>query len=132
MKYSYHCPKCRAHLNPNQSTIVLLADCNYGTGIFMFNSEPGDYGAHIPQGVEIKGGQIWTFVCPVCHADLTVTEQANLARLILVDEKEEEHNVFFSRVAGERATFVVNAEGVVISHGEHDSMYEGLIWTKFF
>ncbi|MBW2256592.1 MAG: hypothetical protein JRI25_18620 [Deltaproteobacteria bacterium] len=95
----------------------------------------------------------FTYLCPRCHAhlnareetiallaergehrglvmfshDLTESDKPKLARITL-DTQKGEHAVYFSRTAGEHATFVVDAEGVVEAHGEHRSIYEQVVW----
>jgi len=126
MRYAYLCPHCQAHLNAREETIALLAEREGQRGLMMFNSQPGDYEFFAARDLEVVGGDVWTFHCPVCHEDLTDADNPKLARITLETAKGE-HAVCFSRTAGEHATFVVDAEGVVEAHGEHQTFYEQLV-----
>jgi hypothetical protein len=45
---------------------------------------------------------------------------------------DERHRVYFSRTAGEQATFVVSAEGLLTDHGVHTDRYlEHLVHLKY-
>ncbi|MBW2258211.1 MAG: hypothetical protein JRI25_26925 [Deltaproteobacteria bacterium] len=92
----------------------------------MFSSQPGDYEFFAARGLDVVEGDVWTFRCPVCDHELTDADKPKLARITLETQKGE-HAVYFSRTAGEHATFVVDAEGVAEAHGEHQSFYEQLV-----
>ncbi len=130
LRWTYRCPECDAHLNPNGRNIVLLADCEYGKGILLFSDEPGNYNLDCPLDVDPQAGQKWEFYCPVCQANLTSEADEKISTIKLIDEEGKEHSVFFSKIAREECTFVVNAEGVE-TFGKHMDIYEGLIWNKF-
>ncbi len=131
MQWVYRCPFCQAHLNPSGERVVLLADCELGRGLFLFDDEPGNYELTLPLDVEVQQGQVWEFLCPVCRKNLTSKADANIAMIRLTDEHQEDHAVFFSKIAGERCTFVVTAKGVQV-FGPEAAMYEHLLWNKFF
>jgi len=140
MKWTYRCPKCNAHLNPAEDHIVLLGECEQGKGLMVFASRPGDYGLHHAAELEVVEGAEWRFSCPVCRADLATeatevegAEERKLAVVTMTDARGGEHRVLFSRIAGEKATFVVSAEGVVLERfGEHQMRYQGMVWMKYF
>ncbi|MBW1881720.1 MAG: hypothetical protein JRJ84_25455 [Deltaproteobacteria bacterium] len=127
MRFTYLCPRCHAHLNAREETIALLAERGEHRGLVMFSSEPGNYEFFSARGLDVVEGDVWTFRCPVCDHDLTESDKPKLARITL-DTQKGEHAVYFSRTAGEHATFVVDAEGVVEAHGEHRSIYEQVVW----
>lgn len=131
MRFTYLCPHCHAHLNPREDTIALMATREGQRGLVMFDSTPGSYEVHSPQGLQINEGDIWVFSCPVCAEELTVPHNRTLARITL-HAPLGEHAVVFSRIAGEKATFVANAEGALEAYGEHRSLYERLPWLKLF
>ena len=115
MSWSYSCPHCRAALNPGDA-VVLVAECGKQRILVGLHPEPGNYQAHVPPGVELEPDSIWTFYCPVCRESL-VTKLSE--RFCAIDGPYEgpKHRVYFSRVAGEQATFVVTAEGIHERHG---------------
>jgi len=131
MKWNYFCPQCSAHLNPVKEHVVLLADCSFGRGLFMFSNEPGDYQLVLPKGISVEKGQLWDFYCPVCRADLKLEAEPNIAMIKMTDSTGSEHSMLFSRVAKERCTFVVNAEGVKV-YGPDSINYADVLWNKMF
>jgi len=131
MRWTYLCPKCKAHLNANEHHIALVAERDDQRGLMMFDAAPGDYRVFVPRGLEVVEGDTWRFCCPVCGESLTVEHNRSLARITLLDMMGE-HAVFFSRIAGERATFVAKADGAIDSYGDHKTLYEKLLWFKLF
>jgi len=121
MSWTYACPKCGAMLNPDE-TIVLIGD-HLGRRVLVgFSPKPGDYRVHMPPGVEVKPGDVWGFYCPVCAADLKTGENEALCSIKMV-VSDKPFLVLFSRIAGEKATFVVTEKGVEQQHGEHADAY---------
>lgn len=131
MDWTYTCPVCGTHLNPNEKDIILLAECSHGKGLFLFSQTPGDYGLTLPAGITVEAGQMWEFFCPVCREDLTSKAEQKIAMIRVTDPEGQDHSVFFSKVAEEHCTFLVNAEGVKI-FGPDSIHYDGMIWNKYF
>jgi len=130
MDWTYRCPHCRAVLNPD-ATVVLRADDGAQRFLAGLHPEPGDYRVTLPDGIEMEPGSRWTFCCPVCAADLASELNPDLCALDM-QSRGDVHRVFFSRIAGEQATFVVSAEGLLSDHGIHTDRYvEDLIHRKY-
>ena len=106
MSWSYSCPWCNAMLNPDK-TIILIASQGDARILIGFHPEPGNYELFLPPDVEIAEGDHWEFFCPVCRENLVTGELEDLCELRLFDGPDQ-HRVFFSRIAGERATLVVS------------------------
>ncbi len=130
MHWTYSCPRCRGILNPDE-TVILVAE-NAGTKVLMgLHPEPGVYTIHTPANVDVKPGSRWLLKCPLCKADLRSDLSEDLAHLDM-NCGGDSHRVFFSRVAGEHATFVVSAEGLLHDHGIHTDQYvEDLLHQSF-
>jgi hypothetical protein len=111
MNWKYFCPKCEAHLNPALN-IVLKALVSGQQGLLVFSPEPGNYEVALPDGVESRMGQVWEFFCPVCHANITSEENHDLAMLTMTDTAGSQFKVYFTKLEGEHATFVVDTEEV--------------------
>jgi len=122
MSWTYSCPHCHAMLNPDE-TISLVAEHGSTRVLVGFHPEPGNYKVYVPPGVAIEEGSRWTFRCPVCHHDLESELAAELCAVDLTSPRET-HRVFFSRIAGVHATFVVSAEGLREVHGEDAARYD--------
>lgn len=130
MPWTYHCPKCDALLNPDRS-IILLAEHDDRQHLIGFHPEPGNYEIYIPPGTEPQTGDRWDFQCPVCRQNLGTKENENLCALTF-KEGDSHQQVLFSRVAGERVTFVVSDRKVQHRHGDHADQYEQhLIQMKY-
>lgn len=115
MRWVYACPQCDAMLNPDE-TIVLIGECGPHRILIGFHPEPGNYQAYLPPGIELQEGSLWDFYCPVCGRSLAMEFAPEMCALDLATQGVR-HRLFFSRTVGERATFVITAEGVQ-SHGE--------------
>lgn len=122
MKWTYSCPHCSAMLNP-QDAIILVARYEDRVWLVGLHPEPGKYEIFVPPGVKVTWGDRWSFACPVCCADLVTTFSDDLCS-IDIHTQDEDHRVFFSRIAGEQATFVINAEGLRSKHGKDAEVYE--------
>jgi hypothetical protein len=130
MQWTYSCPNCEALLNPEER-VVLCAEREGRRFLISFHPQPGNYEVELPPGEEIVPGTLWEFFCPVCDASLTSELSEELCALD-VRVSGETHRVYFSRVAGERATFVVTAEGLLRDYGIHtDRHLEHLVHTKY-
>ena len=85
----------------------------------------------MPDGESIATGTTWDFSCPICDRSL-ISELSNELCALDMRLHDESHRVYFSRIAGERATFVVSAEGMLIDHGVHTDRYiEHLVHRKY-
>ncbi len=122
MKWTYSCPHCRAMLNP-QDAIILVARHKDRVWLVGLHPEPGEYEVFVPPDVKVTSGDRWSFACPVCSVDL-VTDFSNDLCAVDIHSDDEDHRVFFSRIAGEQATFVISAEGLRSKHGKDVDTYE--------
>ena len=74
MEKRYSCPECGVVLNPGQK-IILLGHRNGVDLLFAFHPEPGNYEMDLPPGAVVREGEVWEFVCPVCHESLRRQEK---------------------------------------------------------
>ena len=130
MSWSYRCPKCKAMLNPDE-TIILIGEHPRGRTLIGLHPEPGNYQIYLPPGTPLNQGDTWSFFCPVCQKSIVTEENDNLCGIELV-EGNQTRTVLFSRIAGEKATFVVAGERLENSHGEHVERYRGKLVTIRF
>jgi len=117
MRWTYSCPQCEAMLNPDE-TIVLVATHGNTRILMGFHPEPGNYRAYAPPGESVEPGEAWEFSCPLCHASLISYVDRKLCAIDM-HTVGAKHRVYFSRIAGQHATFVMSGEGEVESHGRH-------------
>ena len=134
MDWKYNCPKCTAILNPDKQ-IILLGRHKGRDILLALHPEPGNYEVTIPYNAEINEGEFWEFFCPVCHETTTLAEEPSLATLDMTDGKGEWHQVVFSRIAGEHATFIITKgpEKLIVEKlGSDLAKYEHCLWHKYF
>ena len=130
MRWKYSCPHCEAPLNPEER-VVLKAVSGDRELLVGLHPQPGNYEVELPSGEEMAPGTRWEFFCPVCEKSL-VSELSEDLCVLVVTSPGEPHHVYFSRVAGEEATFVVSAEGLLEDYGIHTDRYlERLIHAKY-
>jgi hypothetical protein len=130
MRWKYSCPHCQALLNPDQS-IMLLAEFEGRRFLAGLHPQPGNYQVHLPPDVEFVAGERWSLFCPVCREPLTTQLSEDLCALDMHTDGDQ-HRVYFSRVVGEQATFVVTAEGMLSDYGIHTDRYlESLVHLKY-
>ena len=130
MHWTYSCPHCGATLNPHE-TIVLRAEGAGRRFLVGFHPQPGNYDVDLPEGETIDPGTVWDFICPVCDRSL-ISDLSDQLCALDMRQHDESHRVYFSRVAGEKATFVVSAEGMLEDHGVHTDRYlEHLVHKKY-
>ena len=114
MKYS--CPKCLRALNMSGG-IVLVGECEDRKTVFVFDPEPGKYQMEVADELEVEPGTLWEFTCPLCGENLSTEFNNRMARLHLMKAGTPKQ-VFFSKVADERATFVLGGDEMEV-HGDH-------------
>ncbi|MEJ2583071.1 MAG: hypothetical protein P8127_15785 [Acidobacteriota bacterium] len=130
MRWKYSCPHCEAPLNPDEK-VVLRAKNGDRTFLAGLHSQPGNYEVELPPGETMERGTRWDFICPQCDASL-VSELSDDLCAVNVISPGETHRVYFSRVAGEEATFVVSAEGMLEDFGIHTDRYvEQMVHKKY-
>jgi uncharacterized protein YbaR (Trm112 family) len=130
MKWTYSCPHCHEILNPDE-TVTLVAEQDDRRFLAGLHPEPGNYHMHLPPDVEMPAGTRWEFSCPVCRKTLTTDQSEDLCALDM-HSAGDSHRVYFSRVAGEQATFVVTAEGLLKDYGIHTDRYlEQMVYRKY-
>jgi len=130
MHWTYSCPHCDAALNPDTS--IVLRAAHDGTKMLIgLHPQPGNYEVELPPGGAMPPGTRWDISCPVCDHSL-VSDLSDELCAIDMCSQEERHRVYFSRVAGEEATFVVSAEGMLTDHGVHTDQYlEHMVHLKY-
>jgi len=130
MHWSYSCPHCDSPLNP-EDRVVLRAEHGEQRFLAGLHPQPGNYSVELQPDEEMVQGTRWEFFCPVCDHSLVSELSEDLCALD-VHTVGETHRVYFSRVAGEEATFVVSAEGMLKDYGIHTDRYlEHLVHAKY-
>ena len=124
MGRSYFCPHCRRLLNPGTKVIFLVED---GTEVelMLLSAKLGEYSVVHSRSMNFEDGKIYTFRCPMCRSDLTSSLDAKLVDILTESDDDVVVRVSFSRVFGEKATFLRAPDGVNRC-GEDASRYESV------
>jgi hypothetical protein len=126
MEWVFSCPRCDAVINPGG--IVMLVAAQDGARMLIgLHPEPGNYELFLPPGFVPIAGSEWDFYCPVCQASLTCQDHRKLCELVQIVGNER-RRLLFSRIAGERATYVLcDDDGIVERHGDHADRYDDTV-----
>lgn len=88
----------------------------------LLHPEVGIYTSIIHPQFNFEEGERIDFFCPICMSSLDASLNENLVQVIVVDSKGQESEVFFSRITGEKSTYRVSSEGVMVN-GVHSYRY---------
>ena len=122
MQNNYLCPCCKGYLNVGEHVVFSVITANNQKGILLLSTTLGDYSLISHPSVILAEGEKLSFYCPICHARLASKKHTNLAKVLLVDEKNEVYEVLFSEIIGEHCTFQV-MQGNFRVFGAHSQLY---------
>jgi len=112
MKSDYLCPACRNFLNVGENVVFHAKASHRREGILMLHPQVGNYSVIKHPSFDYEEGEKVEFHCPYCNAELTSERNKNLVKILMIDAKKQEFEILFSRVAGEKSTFVIMGEKV--------------------
>ena len=122
MTNNYFCPHCRSNMNIGNSLVFSAKSPQNERGLIFLDTELGNYTKRTHADFQLREGVEYKFYCPVCHESL-VTDEADGLCAIDMQSSGDAHRVFFSPVAGEKATFVISAEGMRTTYGNDFKKY---------
>jgi hypothetical protein len=122
MEMDYLCPECKSLLNISDKIVLSVRLKNKQNGLLLLDNLLGDYNVKKQNVLHYKEGDLVEFFCPICHEALQSKVHPNLARLIISDDEENESNILFSRILGERATYKIS-ENKIESFGKDQDVY---------
>jgi len=122
MENHYLCPHCRGHLRVGENIVLKVRNTYREKGLLLLHPEVGNYTSVVHPRFSIEEGERIDFFCPLCMNYLDAALNENLVHLIMVDQQGIEHEVYFSRVAGEQSTYKVSDDGVMVT-GVHSFRY---------
>jgi len=112
MEINYLCPKCRSFLNIGTKVVLSVRVEDSQKGLLLFEKKLGDYDVKKHDLIQYEKGQLVGFYCPICHENLAADVNTNLAKVIMVDEDNNEYDILFSKVAGEQATYKLKNDDI--------------------
>ena len=126
MKNQFICPGCTSHLSVGDD-IVLSAESQDGRkGLILLHAELGNYTVRHNDHFEVPEGMRFEFYCPVCNIPLASDLNKNLSRIHMVDPKQQQYEVLFSKIAGEKSTYCLVGENMSM-YGEDAGNYVDFI-----
>ena len=104
MTNQFLCPKCRSYLNVADNLVFSVESEDGNKGLVFLHPELGNYSVQTNPGFKVEEGKKYEFFCPVCNTELATDVNKNLSKVVLRDFKNNEYEVLFSKIAGEKST----------------------------
>jgi hypothetical protein len=123
MARTFTCPRCGGLLNPG-TKVIFVIERGAERSLILLSPEFGDYATVLGHSLPLEKGQAYTFICPICRADLSSPANSGFVEILAREDDGSQERVDFSRVAGEHATFV-RGPGGVQRYGEEATKYDG-------
>jgi hypothetical protein len=122
MNNQYICPQCRGHLRVGEYIVFKIRNTRREKGLLLIHPEVGNYSSIKHPLFHFEEGERIDFFCPLCLQSLDAILDENLVHVLMIDELMTEHEIYFSRIAGEKSTYKVSDEGIKAT-GEHSHRY---------
>jgi len=125
MATEYLCKVCRGHLNVKTSIVLAATRTNSSErGLIFLNPEIGNYTTTTHPSFSIKEGAEYVYTCPICHSQLNSAKYNHLVRIIMIDDKGKEYNIYFSGIAGQKCTYKIRGSKVETIQGPDAKLYD--------
>ena len=121
MEKYYVCPKCLGHLKVGDYIILIGKNQHKEKGLILLHPEIGNYTSIKHPNFNLEHNEAVEFSCPICQVTLASDFDDNLTHIILI-EKDKSYDIYFSRISGEKSTFVIDGD-TVESSGVHAERY---------
>lgn len=122
MESSFICPFCKGHLKVGDKVIFRVRNQKKDFGLLLLSAQIGNYNSVKNPEFKYQKGEALEFYCPLCSHTLSTTIDKNLIFVVMLDDQKVEHNIYFSRISGEKSTYQVTGDTVVAT-GEHADKY---------
>ncbi|MBL4703047.1 MAG: hypothetical protein JKY54_00890 [Flavobacteriales bacterium] len=106
--YLYSCPSCSAGLSKDGKIMVTMSLDSGEKSNLILDPQLGNYNYTCNPPLSLKDGEFVNCFCPYCWESLQSENYPNFVRLGLVKPGEELVTVLFSRLVGQRKTYIVN------------------------
>ena len=113
MESSFICPYCRGHLKVCDMVVFRVRNQKKDFGLLLLSPLIGNYDSVKNPDFEYNAGEALEFFCPLCSHTLSTTINENLIFVLMVDNQRIEHNIYFSRISGEKSTYQVTGDTVM-------------------
>jgi len=122
MKTDFKCPHCSNLLNVGENIVFTAHNRWNKKGIIMLHPELGNYTVIKHPDFEAPKGETLDFYCLYCNKEFLSTRNKNLVKILMSDDSGIEYEIYFSRIAGQHATFKIVGKNVEI-FGEDAGAY---------
>lgn len=114
MALNYLCPHCNGYISMGENIFFSVRTPNFKVGLISLHTKVGKYTIDKHNGFDFKDGEVLDFYCPICHAELAAEAHSNLAKIVMIDEKNNQFEILFSKTAGKKSTYKVIGETMEI------------------
>ncbi|HOW09835.1 MAG TPA: hypothetical protein PLX08_08530 [Bacteroidales bacterium] len=113
MATEYLCKACKGVLNVKTSIVLSATKVNSSKkGLIFLNPELGNYTVTTHPTFVIEEGEEYIINCPICHAHLNSLKYDHLVRILMIDEKGKQYDIYFSDIVGEKCTYKISGTSV--------------------
>jgi transcription initiation factor IIE alpha subunit len=126
MTNHFLCPECRSYLDVGDNLVFSVESDKGERGLIFLHSELGNYSVQTNSNFKVEEGKKYEFFCPVCNTELATEVNENLSKVIMIDPQNNEYEVLFSKIAGEKSTYTIIGENVNM-YGEDYGNYVDFI-----
>lgn len=124
----YLCPECKGHLNVGEYVVFATRTKRRHKGLLMLSPKVGEYNYKHHEKYQLEKGEMVDFECPICQTDLTSKQKSDHAMITMVGSEDNmEYDLYFSKVAGNKSTYVV-AHDNIESFGDDALDFEELFY----
>jgi len=124
----YKCPKCSGYLNVGGYLVFATKTKRKHKGLLMLNPKVGEYDYQHHDKFQLEKGELVDFGCPICQTDLTSSDRKDHAMIKMVGTEDGmEYDLYFSKVAGNRSTYVVANDNIEM-FGEDALDFDDLLY----
>ena len=122
MYNDYKCPKCYGNIRVGDNIILSAKNKELPGAVVLLHPELGNYSVFHHPSFKYEKGDIIEFFCPICHHNLDSSKHMNLAMVIMTDENNQDFDIYFSKVTGEKSTLKMIGEHMEV-FGQHSEEY---------
>ncbi len=113
MATEYLCKACKGVLNVKTSIVLSATKVNSSKkGLIFLNPELGNYTVTTHPTFAIDEGEEFIINCPICHAHLNSLKYDHLVRILMVDDKGKQYDIYFSDIVGEKCTYKISGTSI--------------------
>lgn len=135
---NFICPHCEGHMAiAGHIIFAVVKKKTNERGIVLLNPKIGDYSRILHPSFKLEKGEVVDFFCPMCHKNLAAFDiNEKLAHIIMLDENNDKHDIFFSEIAGEHCTFNIKGKTIekmgedaedYLDYFKHSDKYKNLL-----